>query len=148
MTTYIFGDSFIGPFKLIDNNNLHIYKFKGATMKGITKQDNENRIKILDIINKNKNIKCMIFNFGQVDLYFSYYYDKYIKNKKFMMKSIIKKYVEFISSIKCYNCNKIILPVYPSTIKDKYVFDSLLNYGILSEDKVNSLDKSEKKKSF
>lgn len=37
MSTFIFGDSFVGPFTLLDDKNIHIYKFKGATMKGITK---------------------------------------------------------------------------------------------------------------
>ena len=27
MSTFIFGDSFIGPFTLIDDTNLKIYKF-------------------------------------------------------------------------------------------------------------------------
>ena len=43
MTTLIFGDSFIGPFNLLDNKNLHIYKFKGKTMKGITKEEDKDR---------------------------------------------------------------------------------------------------------
>jgi hypothetical protein len=47
MTTLIFGDSFIGPFSLIKDNNLKLYKFKGATMKGLGKYDNENRKKII-----------------------------------------------------------------------------------------------------
>lgn len=146
MTTLIFGDSFIGPFSLIKDNNLKLYKFKGATMKGIGKYDNENRKKIIDTINKNKNINCIIFNFGQVDLYFSYYYNKFINKKKFMMTSIIKKYVEFINSLNCNNCNKIIFAVYPSPIIDENVFNVLLSYGILSNNNVNSISNSDKKK--
>ena len=52
-TTYIFGDSFIGPFKLVDDKNFKIYKFTGASMKGLTKEDNENRKKIINVIGKN-----------------------------------------------------------------------------------------------
>lgn len=146
MTTLIFGDSFIGPFSLIKDNNLKLYKFKGATMKGLGKCDNENRKKIINTINKNKNMNCIIFNFGQVDLYFSYYYNKFINNKKFMMTSIIKKYVEFINSLNCNNCNKIIFAVYPSPIIDENIFNVLLAYGILSNNVVNSISNSDKKK--
>ena len=45
MTTLIFGDSFIGPFNLLDNKNLRIYKFKGKTMKGIGKKEDKDRKK-------------------------------------------------------------------------------------------------------
>ena len=76
MTTFIFGDSFIGPFKLVDDSKIRIYKFTGATMKGITKKEHKNRKKIINILSKNPNPKCIIFNFGQVDLYLSYYYQK------------------------------------------------------------------------
>jgi hypothetical protein len=143
MTTFIFGDSFIGPFKLVDDSKIRIYKFTGATMKGITKKEHKNRKKIINILSKNPNPKCIIFNFGQVDLYLSYYYDKFIKNKRFMMESIIKKYIEFINTIDCNNCNKIVIAVYPTTLKDKNVFKSLLKYNVLSEDVINSIDKSD-----
>lgn len=43
MSIHIFGDSFIGPFNLIDDNNIKIHKFKGATMKGLLNKNNENR---------------------------------------------------------------------------------------------------------
>ena len=82
MTTLIFGDSFIGNFTLVDDDNLKIHKFKDATMKGLGKPDNENRKKIIKITNKNKNNTCMIFNFGQVDFNFSYYYDRFVQKKK------------------------------------------------------------------
>ena len=141
MTTYIFGDSFVGPFNLINDQNVKIYKFTGATMKGIRK-----RTEIIDILNYDKRPKCIIFSFGQVDLYFSYYYVKFLKNKKFMMKSIIKNYVEFVNSLECNNCNKIIFSVYPTTLKDTDVFKALIKYNILSEDVVNSISKSDKEK--
>lgn len=146
MTTLIFGDSFIGPFNLLDNKNLRIYKFKGKTMKGIGKKEDKDRKKIVNLVNNNKNTKCLIFNFGQVDLYFSYYYNKFKTNKKFMMLSIIKKYVKFINSLNCNNCNKIIISVYPTVLKDKYVFNSLLSYEILSNDDIKSIKKKDIKK--
>ena len=45
MTTLVFGDSFVGAFSLIDDDNLKIYRFKGATMRGLGKKENENRKK-------------------------------------------------------------------------------------------------------
>ena len=122
MITLVFGDSFIGPLKLIKDNNLKIIKFQGATMKGITKTENTNRKKIIDIVNKNKNkIKCMIFNFGQVDLFFSYYYVLFVKKETFKMEEIILNYVKFIKNLKCNDKKKIVLSVYPTVLKDKNV---------------------------
>ena len=84
----VFGDSFIGPFKLLDDNNLKVYKFKGATMKGIGKKNNKNAITINNTVKKNKNkINCLMFNFGQVDLHFSFYYVKFHKKETFNMEA-------------------------------------------------------------
>lgn len=141
MTTLIFGDSFIGPFNLIDDKNLQIYKFAGKTMKGISKKGDKDMEKIVNLVNSNKNTKCLIFNFGQVDLYFSYYYKKFIKKEKFMMTPIIKNYVEFINSLDCDKCNKIIISVYPTVLKDENVFNSLLKYDILSSNDIKSIKK-------
>ena len=43
---------------------------------------NKNRKKIETVVSNSNNIRCLIFNFGQVDLYFSYYYAKFIQNKR------------------------------------------------------------------
>jgi len=146
MTTLIIGDSFVGPFNLIDDKNIYIYKFSGKSMKGIIKKEDKDREKIVNLVNNNKNTKCIIFNFGQVDLYFSYYYKKFIKKEKFMMASMIKKYVEFINSLHCKQCNKIILSVYPTVLKDENVFNSLLYYEILSNDDIKSIKKIDREK--
>jgi hypothetical protein len=143
MNTLIFGDSFIGPFTLLDDNNIKIYKFKGATMRGITKETNETRKKIITLVNNNHNYKCIIFNFGQVDIFFSYYYKKYIQKKKFMIDQFTKKYVEFIYGLNCNNSKKIIFAVYPTTIKDENVFNTLLAYGILSDADIKLISKSD-----
>ena len=148
MSILVFGDSFIGAFNLVYDNNLKIHKFKGATMKGLGKIDNENRNKIITIVNKNKNKnnKCLIFNFGQVDLYFSYYYNKFVTKKEFDMTSIIKNYIEFINGLDCNNCNKVIFAVYPTTIEDENIFDVLISYDILTKKEVESISDSDKKR--
>ena len=146
MTTLIIGDSFVGPFNLIDDKNINIYKFKGKSITGIIKNEDKDREQIISVVNNYKNLKCIIFNFGQVDLYFIYYYKKFIKNKKFMMTYIVKKYIEFINSLECNNCNKIILSVYPTVLKDNNVFNSLLNYGILSNNDMKSINEQDKEK--
>lgn len=53
-----------------------MYKFKGATMKGLTNPKNKNRTFIESLIrdNRGKPIDYLIFNFGQVDYNFSCYY--------------------------------------------------------------------------
>ncbi len=146
MGIYAFGDSFIGPLMLIKDNNLKIRRFSGATMRGLLKQNNPNRQFILNTFEKKNDIDCAIFSFGQVDLLFSYYYKKYVKQEKFMMKLYIKQYVEFVNSLSCDKCTKVIIGLYPLTIKDEYVFDVLLKYGILTQDQIDKIDNKEKKR--
>ena len=62
------------------------------------------------------------------------------------MDSIIKNYIKFINSLPCDNCNKVVFAVYPTTIKDKNIFDVLIHYGILSEQIVESISDDEKRK--
>ena len=54
-------------------------------MKGLTKENNVNRKKILKVIRNKNYIKCMIFNFGQVYLYLTFYYKKFVKKEKFII---------------------------------------------------------------
>ena len=148
MSILILGDSFVGPFTLLNSKNLEIYLIKGKSMKGLTKENDIHRNKIKNLVNKyqNKNLECIIFNFGNVDLHLSYYYKKFIKNEIFFIEPMIKKYVEFIHSLDCNNCNKIILSAYPTTLKDKNVFDSLLHYQVLSKNDIDSISKIDKEK--
>jgi hypothetical protein len=57
------------------------------------------------------------------------------------MSSMVKKYVEFINSLDCKKCNKIIISVYPTVLNDENVFNSLLYYGILSNNDIKSIKK-------
>jgi hypothetical protein len=143
MSIYIFGDSFTEPFSLVDNKNLHVITMKGSTIRGITKTNNKNRLKIINTLKRANNIKCLIFNYGQVDIYFSYYY-KYVKNEKFEFEELVKNYIEFIANLP-YNCNKIVFAVYPHFIKDENWFNTLLQYAILTQDEIDSLTENEKK---
>lgn len=40
---YVFGDSFVKIFNLCKNRGMSVYKYKGATMKGLTNPSNRNR---------------------------------------------------------------------------------------------------------
>jgi hypothetical protein len=42
----IFGDSFVKIFTSCLNKDVIVYKYKGATIKGLTKPENKNRIDI------------------------------------------------------------------------------------------------------
>jgi hypothetical protein len=76
----IFGDSFSNTFKSFKDPNIKVFTYKGATAKGLTKINNENRKDILKNINKDPNFKgCLIFVFGNVDLHLSYYYNLLLK---------------------------------------------------------------------
>lgn len=144
MVSFFFGDSFVGIFTLLKDKSVRVYKYKGSTLKGLTKRDNKNRNSILEVVNKYANINCCVFSFGQVDLHFSYYYKK-VKEEKFMMKYMAEKYVEFIDGLP--NCNnKILIGIYPSPVKDEDLYNQLVSYGIIS--KGTKLDSKYTKHSF
>lgn len=123
----MFGDSFIRFFTLYKSNNIKIYSFSGKTMKGISKQGDNDKKKMLNIINRNKDTDFIFFNFGQVDLHLSYYFKTYYKNETFDYEDIVIKYVKFINSIKT-NSDKIIIDIYQSTLNNDYVIKSLYKY--------------------
>lgn len=142
MSILIFGDSFIGPFTLLANSGMHRIKFAGATMKGIIRPDNPNNRTIIRTLTGQKSIKCVIFNFGQVDLQFSFYYDIIIKKEKCAIFSTIQKYIEFISNLNCKNATKIVFAIYPPTILDDEILDVLEHYGIVKPQDYEWMDKS------
>jgi hypothetical protein len=138
----IFGDSFARIFSLFKDTKFKIYGFKGATLKGLTKLNNENRNSIEKIIKKNKNIKYVIFSFGQVDLNLSFYYD-IVKNNGNIPKSsseyymeYINKYIEWISNLSG-NFKRIIIAPYPSPLNSEFTINSLINYGSLTKEDVD-----------
>lgn len=70
-------------FSACQNSDIHVVKFKGATIKGLTKPSNKNRVEIERLIAENsKNLIGVIFNFGQVDYNFSCYY-KLVREEEF-----------------------------------------------------------------
>ena len=82
---FVFGDSFAKFFTLVNKSVVSVYSFKGATLKGVIKPTNQNKISIENTISQaikqNINITHIIFVFGQVDLNLSFYYDICKKNK-------------------------------------------------------------------
>eukprot|EP01084_Bolivina_argentea_P261836 442636_1 len=133
----IFGDSFVGPFTLIQHQFLKVYRFSGATLKGITKPDNKNRTFIVNELKKfNNQIKALIFVFGNVDLHLSFYYKVLQLNKAFSIRNSICEYVSFIKDLSV-DCKKIVLNVYPSPIKSKNIINSLLLYRSITDYEIN-----------
>lgn len=130
----IFGDSFVGPFKLLDDKKLFIKKFKGKTIKGISKI-NSNDYNILKniIISFKNNINYVIFMFGQVDIYFSLYYIILIKkqyNISKLLYEIAENYINMLLSLNMIkNKQKIIFSIFPSLQDDKDVLYNLFHYG-------------------
>jgi hypothetical protein len=142
----IFGDSFIGPFTLLKDNRYIITKFKGGTLKGIIKQNNENHIKMMKIINKYKNnIGGIIFFFGSVDIHFSYYYNNLFKKEKnnsiSEIKQVIKKYYSMILKIsnKFNNIKITIINPFINPIDKDFKLNvwQLLNYRIITHNDLN-----------
>jgi hypothetical protein len=139
--TVVIGDSFAGIFKLL-KNNISVIKFKGCTMKGLARDGNENQIKLLQLLS-NKKYECGIFSIGQVDLHLSFYYDLLVKKstEPTDYKERAFTFVNFVSGIKGIG-KKIILAVYPSPLETQFIKASLIAYGIVSSEDVDSFDKT------
>ena len=139
----IFGDSFVGLFTLINDDNLYIKKFKGKTIRGISKMDSED-YKILKniIIDKQKDNKInnIIFMFGQVDIFFSLYYLIFIKKQYNIydhLQETAENYIKMLLSLDMINNNKkIVFSIFPSLQEDKYAFYILFVYKILKPEEL------------
>lgn len=135
MRTYIFGDSFIGVFKLLDSSKVRIIKFKGKSMVGISKENDEDAKKMLQIIQQNQSdIANIILWFGHVDILHVYYWriiNRGIHSFKKFASKVINSYGNLIDEIKQIT-NKTIYVlgmIYP-IVADSEFTDSLVNYGI------------------
>lgn len=144
MVNYIFGDSFIGPFTLLEEEDyLKVHMHNKTTMKGITNKDNKIRNSIIDIIQTDKyKISNVLFGFGHIDLFFNHY-KIFVNNGNHDIKKIVKRYIQFIDSLDINNSNKYVLSLYPSTIKDEFVFDALKHYKVLTEEEINNISLEE-----
>lgn len=140
--TLVVGDSFVGPFELFSKikKDIKVVKFKGATVKGVSKDDNENNKKIVKLIDEyGKNLDCIFFIFGNVDLHLSYYWTL-IHNEKFDIENIINNYLKFIDKLNINKNTKIfIFNVYPSPIGDIDVIEQLVHYGTFEKKNRNKI---------
>lgn len=132
----VFGDSFVGPLKLFNQPNWKIFKFKGATMKGLCKSNNPNRLEIIRTIHKyakSNQLGGVIFCFGTVDVQFSYYYTK-LFDKPFNIHEIITGYINFIKSVTNPSQYKVgVQLIYPSAVADYNMLEQLYVYFILND---------------
>jgi len=145
----IFGDSFIGPFTLIKDDNLLLKKFKGKTMRGISKIDTEDYNTLYNIINVNKinkGIKYVCFMFGQAEILFSMYYEMFVKNNyniKTFLEESSERYCKFLLSLKnIMNNKKVIFSICPLMLKDEEVIHSLYLYPIIDEEILKQIPKN------
>lgn len=152
MSILIVGTSCCLLFSLIDDSNIQIKHFKGASILGLIKSDNENREQIKLLVEKyNLSLKKIIFYFGTVDIHFSYFYNLIYRNRNLLtdinlnFEIISKKYIDFIDSLKC-NCEKIIIGPSPSTLLNEFeIYDRLIMYHIINKQDfptLNSIDES------
>jgi hypothetical protein len=158
------GSSSIGVFNLFTKNtNNLIYKFKGATAKGLLTNDNGKDImKVLEEYKKRKiRINCIIMHFGEVDLNFSYFFkslqniqakakdDWYIPYRDFC-DSILTPYKEFLNKVtRVSNCKRLIIKgIYPNPLVDGNKKLQLVNYAIMQPEEADKLIPSTLTKKF
>lgn len=123
----VFGSSSSRIFSLIDN--VKNVAFKGKSISGLIKKEDNDRKKIINMVKNQKKAKCFIFFFGEVDLHFVFFYQIMTQNKILDFDLLIKKYVEFIDKIKT-DSKKII--IVPNNTPWTNVIKGLKNYGYLS----------------
>jgi hypothetical protein len=136
----VFGDSFSNIFLTLKSFGVIIYKFKGATIRGLLNK-NENYYKILSIL-ENNQFDIGIFIFGFVDLNFYYYHKTYKTDNQDIFNMILsysKDYVNFISSLPNIK-KKVIISVMPSPVDNINFIKSIIMYGSLNENDVKKID--------
>mmetsp|Transcript_23053 Transcript_23053/g.22197 ORF Transcript_23053/g.22197 Transcript_23053/m.22197 type:complete len:166 (+) Transcript_23053:108-605(+) len=133
------GDSFIGIFSLYKRNaKIDTQKFKGGTAKGLCKLEHENRKKLIQMTT-NTDYRLGIFNFGQVDVHHSFYYNIFAKNQGpeeliEIYRQVADQYVDFVASLSIPL--KLVVAVYPSPLLTSDVPRQLLTYGILEAEEI------------
>jgi len=135
----VFGDSFSNIFLTLKSFGVTIYKFKGATIKGLLNK-NENYNKILSVLEKN-HYDIGIFVFGFVDLNFYYYHKTYKTDNTDVFDTIMKyskDYVDFIASLPNIK-KKVIIGVMPSPVDNENFIKSIIIYGSLDENDVKKI---------
>ncbi|KAG7343304.1 hypothetical protein IV203_021249 [Nitzschia inconspicua] len=131
-----FGDSFVRLFGLIDNPNIKVRAFKGASAKGIGRDGNGNRTEILQQVQQLQPDRVVLC-FGNVDVHLSYYYTKYgTDGPTIDLRAVAQKYVEFAATLPVNRVH--IVGVYPSPLSEENVAPSLRAYHAISHDTVVS----------
>lgn len=130
-----FGDSFVRMFGLIEHANLKVNAFKGASAKGLGREQNENRENITRIVQRS-SAERLIFLFGSVDVHLSYYYKKYTLNEgEIDLEAIANNYVDFVASLPVpRRTTRTIVGIYPSPLVDDVVASSLASMGSITEE--------------
>lgn len=135
------GDSFTRIFDHAKSNEMEVIIYKGRTCSALNKDDNLVSIEIKSKITI--NTLCIILNFGNVDIHFSYYYellsnekdkkklntndDIHLINKKFIDK-ICNNYFDFILQLLPSDSYIYIINPYYSPIETELLMDTLLSY--------------------
>lgn len=173
-----FGDSFIKLFDLLNEysdalrspRRIKVQKHKAASAKGLCREGNENRAKVVKTIdfihsqydpNANaqqrnvndprpayQNLERLVFSFGSVDVHMFFYYKKFVQGLPLAeddLRAIANNYVDFVAGLDAGRpLTKLIVGVYPSPLRDEDVGSSLLAYGSLEgPEQVAAVDASD-----
>ena len=160
-----FGDSFIKLFGLLNDysdsilrtpHTIEVQKYKAASAKGLCREGNDNRSKILRTTEQIRrrsypNLERLVFCFGSVDVHMSFYYKKFVQQQPLSNENIVQiahDYIDFVASLETDKpITKLIVGIYPSPLCDKDVGASLLAYGSLeTEDQVTAVNESDDKR--
>jgi hypothetical protein len=130
--TFCFGNSFVEIFEFF-KKNVKVYKYQGATIKGLLKENNANTKHIKYIINT-YSPKVAIFVFGEVDINHSFYYDAIVKNTINDETYYDKLAYDYVSFIKNLNIQTpLIINTFPHPVKLDNIIQSLKYYKIIND---------------
>jgi len=128
MKCQIFGDNFVGPFMLIDDDDININVYKERSIADLLNDSTNIKKDISEKVNLNRDC-CQIFGFGNVDLHILFY-KYYFANKEYDFDSAVSKYISFVASLNADNKNKYVLSMFPSPLSDKQVIPSLESLNV------------------
>ena len=150
--TLVFGDSFVGPFTLLENRaenaqTVHVFKFKGGTASGAGKPNSDTQVDVENRIASVRDARVLVFSFGQVDVHMTYYYKRFMMaGQELDVDRIVKNYVQFAATAgrKHGSFERVVLAVYPCPVEDSAVLGMLQLYRVLTQEVAATVDPNDK----
>ena len=116
----IYGDGCAGSFQDIQSNTLRMRRYRGHSMEDVVNNMTDNAIvhQMRKDVQNFKGAK-LVFLFGQIDIFYTYYQTTMIEGKKHLYKKIIDKFCQLLSDLGVLNQDLLVVSCLPNNAGSK-----------------------------